>query len=228
MMISPEGYYEEYLQGRTAEQIMTAIRGLKQEIGHLKNTMEHPEYGREPIMHPSEDVRLWCTRMYLERAKQALVEAGGIYTPSKAEMQVAEFEKSIPSICKVVFTIGGFFSGHETHTITLDDKHLHMDVEHSFIPKPSNFFIEADYPLEKDEFLEGIRGLYISEWRRTYDTRRFGYEVLDGTQWELKIFFSDGHKPVVKYGSNSYPYNFNKFLELLGIDPESEEMEDDD
>jgi hypothetical protein len=76
--------------------------------------------------------------------------------------------------------------------------------------------------------LEGIRGLYISEWRRTYDTRRFGYEVLDGTQWELKIFFSDGHKPVVKYGSNSYPYNFNKFLELLAIDPESEEMEDDD
>ena len=227
-MISPEGYYEEYLKGKNADQIMTAIRGLKQEIGHLKNTMEHPEYGREPIMHPSEDVRLWCTRMYLERAKQALVEAGGIYTPSKAEMQVAEFEKSIPSICKVVFTIGGFFSGHETHTITLDDKHLHMDVEHSFIPKLSNFFIEANYPLEKDEFLEGIRGLYISEWRRTYDTRRFGYEVLDGTQWELKIFFSDGHKPVVKYGSNSYPYNFNKFLELLGIDPESEEMEDDD
>ncbi len=127
MMISPEGYYDEYLKGKTAEQIMTAIRGLKQEIGHLKNTMEHPEYGRETIMHPSEDVRLWCTRMYLERAKQALVEAGGIYTPSKVEMQVAEFEKSIPAIYKVVFSIGGFFSGHKTHTITLDDKHLHMD-----------------------------------------------------------------------------------------------------
>ena len=35
MMISPEGYYEEYLKDKTAEQIMTAIRGLKQEIGHL-------------------------------------------------------------------------------------------------------------------------------------------------------------------------------------------------
>lgn len=69
-MISPDGYYEEYLKGKTAEQIMTAIRGLKQEIGHLKNTMEHPEYGSEPIIHPSEDVRLWCTRMYLERAKK--------------------------------------------------------------------------------------------------------------------------------------------------------------
>lgn len=228
MMISPEGYYEEYLKGKTAEQIMTAIRGLKQEIGHLKNTMEHPEYGSEPIVHPSEDVRLWCTRMYLERAKEALVEAGGVYKPSRAEMQVADFEDSISAICKVVFTIGGFFSGHETHTITLDDEHLHRDVEHSFIPKPSNFFIEPDYPVGKDEFLEGIRGLHVGEWQRNYDPRRFGYEVLDGTQWELEIFFSNGHQPVRKYGSNSYPYNFNKFLELLGIEPDGEETEDDD
>ena len=29
MMISPESYYEEYLKGKTKEQIMTAIRGLK-------------------------------------------------------------------------------------------------------------------------------------------------------------------------------------------------------
>ena len=35
-MISPESYYEEYLKGKTKEEIMTAIRGLKQEIGRLK------------------------------------------------------------------------------------------------------------------------------------------------------------------------------------------------
>lgn len=40
MMISPESYYEEYLKGKTKEQIMTTIRGLKQEMGHLKNSME--------------------------------------------------------------------------------------------------------------------------------------------------------------------------------------------
>ena len=37
MMISPESYYEEYLKVKTKEQIMTSIRGLKQEIGRLKN-----------------------------------------------------------------------------------------------------------------------------------------------------------------------------------------------
>ena len=80
MMISPEGYYEEYLKGKTKEQIMTVIRGLKQEIGRLKNTMESPDYGVKSIMHPSEDTRLHWTREYLERAKQAFAEAGGTYT----------------------------------------------------------------------------------------------------------------------------------------------------
>ena len=36
MMICPEGYYEEYLNGKTDKQIMTAIHGLKQKIGRLK------------------------------------------------------------------------------------------------------------------------------------------------------------------------------------------------
>ena len=35
------------------EQIKSAIRGLKNEIGHLKNVMEHPDYGKEIIMHPT-------------------------------------------------------------------------------------------------------------------------------------------------------------------------------
>lgn len=77
MMISPEGYYEAYLKGKNVAQIMTAIRGLKNEIGHLKNIMEHPDYGDRPIIYPSESTRLWCTRLYLERAKEALVAAGG-------------------------------------------------------------------------------------------------------------------------------------------------------
>ncbi len=36
MMINPEGYYEEYLKGKTATQIMTVIRGFKNEIDELE------------------------------------------------------------------------------------------------------------------------------------------------------------------------------------------------
>ena len=72
MMISPEVYHEEQLKGKTKEQIMRFIRGLKQEIGHLKNMMESPDYAQESVIHPSEDVRLDCTREYLEKAKQEI------------------------------------------------------------------------------------------------------------------------------------------------------------
>ena len=58
MMISPEYYYEEYLKGKNEKQILSAIRGLKNRIGHLKNAMENPNYGTEPMIHPSEDVQI--------------------------------------------------------------------------------------------------------------------------------------------------------------------------
>jgi len=114
MMISPEGYYEDYLKGKMKEKIMTAICGLKQEMGRLKNTMKGPDYGQELIMHPSEDTRLHWTREYLERAKQAYAETGGTYTLSKSEEMAADFNSNIDAICKITFSIGGFFGGYRT------------------------------------------------------------------------------------------------------------------
>ena len=72
--------------------------------------------------------------------------------------------------------------------------------------------------IDKGEFLEQLKNLHIGEWRRNYDTLRFGYEVCDGTQWELHIYFSNGHKPVKIYGDNAYPYNFDSVLELFEIE----------
>lgn len=107
-------------------------------------------------MHSSESTQLWCTRLYLEQAKEALVEAGGTYIPSQAELKVADFEENISAISRVVFSIGGFFGGYETRTYILDREHLQLDVEHSLILIPTNFYIEVDYPCTKEEFLDGL------------------------------------------------------------------------
>ena len=223
MMIGPETYYEEHLKGKTPAQIMSKIRSLKREINYLKSTMEHPEY--QCMMHPSEDVRIWCNRLYLNRAKEALVEAGGTYVPSKAELKAEEFNANIPYISKVEFCIGGFFSGFETRTYTIDGDNIHMDVEHSLILKPSNLGDFEVEEMDKDSFLEGIAELHIGEWRKNYSPKRWGYEVLDGTQWHLYIYYSNGRRPVRIEGSNDYPYNFNKLQELFDIDPWTEEEE---
>lgn len=84
--------------------------------------------------------------------------------------------------------------------------------------KPFNLPDTTDYPMSKAEFLDGLRELYIGEWRPSYNTERFGYMVLDGTQWSLDIEYSNGGKPAHYYGSNSYPYNFDKLKELFGIE----------
>lgn len=225
MMISPDCYYDTYLKGKNQKQIITAIRGLKQQIGELKNIMEHPDYSSALKVCPDESVRLECGRLYLERAKQALMEAGTIYSPSKAELRAESFDASVSAISKIVFSIGGCFDGYEKYTITMDKVHLHFDVEHSFYLKPSNLPDGLDYPCGKREFLNGIRALHIGEWRPSYRPKRFGYSVLDGTQWDLRIEFSNGHRPFKVCGDNSYPYNFNSFKRLLGIGCDSEESE---
>ncbi len=227
MMISPESYYEMNLKGKAAEQIMSAIRGLKNEIGHLKNVMEHPDYGSEPIMCPSESTRLWCTREYLERAKIALAEAGGIYKPSQSELKALEFDNNLSAISKIVFSIGEYFGGYETRTISLDGGDLQVSVQHSLSiesEKPQTEFI---LPFDKDEFMDELSRLHIGEWRSSYNPERFGYVVLDGTQWELEIHYNNGSKPFKSHGSNSFPYNFNEFRELLGIDTSIDEDEED-
>lgn len=224
MMISPESYYEMNLKGKTAEQIMSAIRGLKNEIGHLKNVMEHPNYGSEPIMCPRESTRLWCTREYLERAKIALAEAGGVYKPSQSELKTIEFENNLSAISKIVFTIGGYFGGYETREISLDCGDLQVNVQHSLPIEPE----ETAVPYGKDEFMDELSRLHIGEWRGSYSPERFGYVVLDGTQWELEIHYNNGAKPFKSHGTNSFPYNFNEFQELLGIDTSTEDNDENE
>lgn len=227
MMISPEGYYEEYLKGKTEEQILTVIRGLKQEIGRLKNTMESPDYGVRSIMHPSEDTRLHWTREYLERAKQAYVEAGGTYTLSKAEEKVVDFDTNMDAIFKITYSIGGFFGGYRSYVVELSGglkayTKLWEDEETLLLLDDDN-----EEPFTKDTFIAALKDLHISEWRRRYSTKRFGYTVCDGTQWELEFEYNNGHKPVRFDGDNSYPYNFDKFQMLFGIDDTEEDDEDE-
>ena len=219
MMMSPDTFYEIKLKGKNAAQIMTVIRGLKQEIGRLKNIVEHPDYKyREIEVHPSETVQIGASRHYLECAKQALIEAGGEYIPSATEQKAIEFNDNIPYINKVVFSIGGFFSGYETKTYTIDGDKVHRHVEHSLILTPSNIGDGEIEPLDKEEFLSELEDLRIGEWRKNYNTRRFGFVVMDGTQWELNIYFSNGHKPVKISGDNAYPYNFDNVLDLFEIE----------
>ena len=219
MMISPETYYEEYLKGKTPEEILKAIRRLKREIARLKNIAEHPDYVCE--MHPSESVRIFCSYDYLERAKLALKESGVEYQPTKSELKAMDFDENIPNISKIIFSIGGFCCGEELVEVDIDETTAKLKYAHSHIPVMPDDFDKTE-TIDKASFLEEFKQLHIGEWRKNYNTKRFGYTVLDGIQWELEIHYSNDKKPVKIYGDNTYPYNFARLKDLLmcGFDME--------
>lgn len=225
MMINPENYYEEYLKGKTKEQIMTAIRGLRQEIGRLKKSMENPHGCIKTVMHPSEDTRLHWNREYLERAKEAYAETGGTYTLAKSEEKAADFDANVDAISKITFSIGGYFGGYSSYIVEITDE---LKAYTKLWGYEETLLLDGDSNelFIKDTFIAALKDLHIGEWRRRYSTRRFGYMVLDGTQWELEFEYNNGHKPVRFDGDNSYPYNFDKFQMLFGIDV-TEEDEDE-
>ena len=227
MMISPESYYEEYLRGKTKEQIMTDIRGLKQEIGRLKNIIEGPDDGLKTIMHPSESTQIYWTRKYLELAKQAYAEAGGSYSLSKSEEKATDFDINIDAISKITFSIGGYFGGYRSYIVELSER-LKAYTKLWEDKEPLSLWDDdSEEAFTKGTFIAALKELHIGEWRRRYTTERFGYMVLDGTQWELEFEYSNGHKPVRFDGDNSYPYNFDKFQMLFGIDDAGEDSEDE-
>ena len=218
MMISPETYYEMNLKGKSQEEIMKKIRSLKIQIGQLKRSIENTDDMVLEVF-PSRLTRLKCDRDYLERAIRAYEEAGGEYVRSKAEQKDHDFNEALDSMSKLVFTIGGFFCGHVTRTFTVSDGQVLVDVEKTMISMDK----EEYGPYRKEEFISGIKALHIGEWKRTYNDLL----VMDGTQWELDIYYNNGRRPTKISGSNAYPYNFDDLKEFLEVEMEDEEDEQD-
>ena len=215
MMISPETFYDDHLKGKSEREILAVIRGLKQKIGRLKKIMEHPD--DQCMMHPAYDVQISCNRMYLERAKQALVEVGGTYTPSQAELRAEKFNATLPYIFKVEFSITSFFAGFEDKTYLIDGDKVTTTVSRASYTMPTEPLEYEDEEMDKDTLIEGLADLHIGEWRREYDPKRFDIALCDGTSWYLNIYFTNGIRPVKIDGCNDYPYNFARLLELFNI-----------
>ena len=216
MMISPETYYEMNLQGKSPKEIMEKIRSLKMQIGQLKRSIENADDIVCEVF-PGRLTRLKCDRDYLERAIQAYEEAGGEYVRSKAEQKDHDFNEALDSMSQLMFTIGGFFCGQETRTFTISDDQVLVDVEKTMISMDK----EEYGPYRKEDFISGIKALHIGEWKRTYDDPL----VMDGTQWELDIYFNNGRRSTKISGSNAYPYNFEDLKEFLEVEMEDEEDE---
>lgn len=221
MMIGPDTYYEMNLKGRDKEYILSAIREMQDEIARLKELMENPENKHRDIIHPSEDVQIKCTRDYIARAIQAYEELGGTYHPSELEKADLEFQRNIGNISKITFEIGGFFEGRTEYVVEFAG-------EEALLTKSDMFSYEQNQSvLDREEVLDALKDLHIGEWEKCYDPMRFGYCVMDGTQWSVTFEYSNGKDALEISGDNDYPYNFNEFAEIFDFEIMDDETEVD-
>ena len=74
MMVSPEWYYQEKLEGKTADQIASVIRSLKRKIKRLEKVVANPiDYPQEWMICPDPEVQLNMHRLYLQKATEAFL-----------------------------------------------------------------------------------------------------------------------------------------------------------
>lgn len=161
MMISPETYYEEYLQGKSKSVILQQISLLRQETGRLKEVMESVENSPEAMIMPSPLTRIKCNREYLEMAKLAFEEAGGQYVPTDEELRDQSFNTKLAAMHRFTLEIGGFFSGYTKYKYTISGDRVLFYADHSFYLKPSNLPEYEAFP--REEFVRGIAALHIGE-----------------------------------------------------------------
>ncbi len=218
MMVSPEAYYEYHLKGKTAAEILSVIRGLKREIGHLKKMMEEPDYG--PVITPSTmnhldsgvPSRLQHARAYLAKAQAALTEAGGIYNPSQAELRSITFDANIPAISQMALSIGIVGKAPEVRTIIPSNDHLTLTLQ-----QPYRALVNETIPMTGNDFLAAIRKIHIGEWRKNYSPHKTRYDISKDIRWELQVYYANGSKPFIASGRNCYPYNFFLLRQLFQI-----------
>ena len=73
MMVSPEWYYEENLKGKTVDELKSRIRSLQRKIRQLQKEVDNPNSDGWMIC-PGPEVQLEMHRLYLQRAKEALMD----------------------------------------------------------------------------------------------------------------------------------------------------------
>ena len=243
MMISPEGYYEYNIKGKSIRRIKKEINELRKEIKELKNKLENPNLINECLIRPSPSTQLWCCRLYLEKAVDELVKRNGNYEPSEDEKRVIEFNKNIPYIAKIEYDTHGYSidsMAHLTLEIKEDNIEITKDGDICRLPNQKEGFLRLNKEINKEYLFKELKEMYVGEWLDEYTVSRFDpcATVDDGTSWELTFRYSNGNKPKIIKGHEDYPYNFSEFLELIGAKgmygcqicswEEDEEDEDDE
>ena len=204
MMIDPNGYYEHELKGKSTAQILAEIKRLRKEINKIKLSIENPTTYLE-----HRGVKTY--REYLDKARQALVESGGEYIPSKIEEKDTSFNNEVDCIKNIYFE-KTVYDIPICRNIIFDKEKVYTQSYFGFSTFNETEIVELK-SFDTEYFLQKIKDLHLGEWRRNYQLDK-KYIVFDGTARALRIYFSTGRVENFS-GHAMYPYNFDELESLL-------------
>ena len=213
MLIDPYIYCVDLLKEKTLSEMESKIRGLRQGMSRLKTIVESPRYKEKiDISYPDEYTQISWYRDCIMYARTLYEQAGGVYKPSKLEEKDNEFDARIEMIETIKFTRSESFKDDRTLTVSFAGEDVVLRKSLPF----SGYSEQIVMKRSKTIWLERFRDAHIGEWRRSYNSERYGISVNDVKQWELEIVYQDVKRK--KYdGSNVYPFSYNELLVLFEL-----------
>ncbi len=211
MVVTPQMYYEDHIEGRSADEIRNEIEKLNNAIEKLKYKMEDPcsLYEYTVVTCPDDDMILHFMRLYRNRAIMALEEMNEVYERSQEEADDAAFRESMPYIKKMELRVNGYDAlSHRIMTVAVDGDFIKIDRDWVFDKRETEV-------VETDRIFALLEDVHLGEWKEEYLPEAYEIVIMDGISWDLEICFSDDIPSMHIYGNNVYPYNFGEFLSIF-------------
>lgn len=218
MMMSPESYYMG-LEGKTADEILTELNGLRQKISELKAALRSQDF-TEPDIRPSRDVRLSMALDYFDMAKKALLEAGGEYVPTEDEQRALDFNARLDGLTALEFTVSRHFLITKTLSADFSGGKTFAKIVRVSNPLYGDENRKKVGEIERERLITELKSIHMGDWDSSYN--RLG--ILDGEDWSVTLRFADGSEECF-HGGNAYPFSFTRFCGIIGYDEVDEEDE---
>ena len=215
MMMSPESYYMG-LEGKTAEEILTELNGLRREISELKAALRSNDF-TVPDIKPSRGVRLTMTLDYFDMAKKALLEAGCEYIPTEDELRALDFKARLDGLTMIEFSVSRHFLITKTLSADFSGGKTSAKIICETNPLYGNESRKKVGEIERERLISELKSIHMGDWDSSYN--RLG--ILDGEDWSVTLRFSDGSDECF-HGSNAWPFSFTQFCGVMGYDEDDE------
>jgi len=164
MMISPNSFYEDNLKGKTKEEVLSVIKGLKRDITSLNKDLFKPKIN----IFPNPAVIIDFDKEYLALAIKTYTELGGNYVLTKAEQKEAAFDNKLAQIEKIELSWEG-----DIYELTQDNldfeelRELHMGswkTLYNFDKKPLKWKLVISYKDNSKPFISKGSSFYPCNW----------------------------------------------------------------